>query len=135
MAKSEAHPEALSAESNSPLFPAPPSGAPAVRVQLLRQVHLETDSAQTTVDEPLAHLGGFGMSSNEARRFVRTTHEEPVWIPDTADRKGADTKGRWKREVRFDTVINLNCSPTTNISIIRVKARTPGAVRSPVISQ
>jgi hypothetical protein len=107
-----------STHGHKPLFPAPPTTADQIKFHLRAITSIEAQGVDSTIKDDLASLfGGDEGVKNVAEVVV--TQEEPEWIP--RSEKSNDDKGQWKRQVRFDSVVTLNCTPTFNVPKLSCK--------------
>lgn len=129
MLKADTPPDAFTPNSAKPLFPAPPVVAGQITLRLRVQVAIKARRAHSTIEDNIASLGGFGASSvGRGSTQALVTQEEPQWIPE--NEKSPDEKGQWKRQVRFDSVMKLTCSPTISLPIMSCQVCRKHVLRS-----
>lgn len=101
-----------STPGHKPLFPAPPTSPDQIKFHIRAITSIEAQGVDSTIKDDLASLfGGGGGANNIADSII--TQEEPEWI--SRSEKASDHKGQWKRQVRFDSVITLKCTPSFTV--------------------
>jgi hypothetical protein len=122
MSKSDVSEESLSSSAKKPLSPAPPRDTTGVQFWLDTHHGLtaapkssSVSVAITVVEQRVHPLGGFAGSSSS---HISVSEEKPVWIPNS-EQHHETGKGRWQRGTRFESMITLACSPTTDFGIIK----------------
>jgi hypothetical protein len=113
MLHSETPADAFSAHPDTALFPAPPATDAELTVRLERTLKLKAELEKDTSTDNVGSLGGFGAHDGA----VRVSRTQPVWVPESGDH------GRWRREVRFDTALVLDCTPTVELKNITCTVR------------
>jgi hypothetical protein len=103
-------------KNNKPIFPAPPTQSAEVKLFFQREANIFVERRNGTVKDSFQTHGGFGDPTSTS---VKSTIEEPEWIPDP-EREG---RGVWKRSVRFETTVSLPFAPTFSTETVDCKVR------------
>ncbi|KAJ7935250.1 hypothetical protein B0H13DRAFT_1950194 [Mycena leptocephala] len=101
-------------KNNKPIFPAPPTQSAEVKLFFQREANIFVERRNGTVKDSFQTHGGFGDPTSTS---VKSTIEEPEWIPDP-EREG---RGVWKRSVRFETTVSLPFAPTFSTETVDCK--------------
>jgi hypothetical protein len=114
MKQSDTPDDAFDPSNRKQLFPAPPTDPTKLELLLRSNVHISARGHTHDFTYEQEHLCGFGKRASpyEAAPLQRTI-SQPEWIP------GEDGKGCWRREVRYDSQLVLQCSPTIETSILQ----------------
>jgi hypothetical protein len=123
MHKSDTPEDAFSPNPYQPLFPPPPESPADIRIRLKSIAQVSAQGYSGTVTQHVGLIGAFGDDASDASRPSKQV-AQPVWLPEE-EGGDQDAKGRWKREVRFDSTIFLNCAPTFWMDIVDCRVRTP----------
>jgi hypothetical protein len=103
------------------LFPTPPTKPSELKLKLDADVVVGVYGSSRNINQTVAYMGGFG-ADDEADNggpppSVAIAH--PQWIAE----EGKDGKGRWGREVKFDTTLFFACTPTIQAPTVTCEVR------------
>jgi hypothetical protein len=116
MLKSDTTKDAFSSHNNKPLFPPPPETPAGVRLRLYSITHLKAEGESAVNHNRIGQLGGFGEKSSSSHQ-IKKRIAQPVWISEEEGGR-EDSKGCWRREVQFDSMMALQCAPTFGLDFI-----------------
>lgn len=116
MKQSDTPDDAFDPNNDNQLFPAPPTDPTKLELLLRSNVHISASGKTHNLTYEQEHLCGFGKrASPDAAERLQRTIAQPQWIP------GEDGKGCWRREVRYDSQLILQCSPTIETGILQCR--------------
>jgi hypothetical protein len=118
MEKDDTPADAFELASES-LFPAPPIDPANVKLKLKANTTIGVHGQSRSHISDMGTLGGLGDFDGDVTKQPHPLIAKPEWIPED------EKKGRWKREVKFDTTLLFACTPTIQTQTLTCQVSAP----------
>jgi hypothetical protein len=122
--------DSISFHELNEIFPAPAADPTQISFYLSTAAHITAKGLKADIKQSLHDFTGFKPTSHPpglrgkiphvGSDYVKVSTDQPLWLPEA---ESGNAKGRWQRQVRSDTTIELACSPTFHAKDMNIEVR------------